>query len=884
MEKCIKKTEKLYRKAVNREYYRDKCRYKEEYYERDAIKATKWRRRTIEANEKIRKAYIKLEKAFDPTVFVAEQGIWFAAKYGLDGALRRAIGRTRNVEYVDPKTNQTPFIMACIGGHLECAKILFNAHANVMAVNLAGFTALHCAAQFGQFEIVQWLLTLPTVDPYAKSLSTMTPLEVTRTACAMGDKFGHLVKSIHLLEQKLLVFSGWFYESIQDSIANKYILSTVGLNCHSWKLRSVLVLSTGHDSSTLEFVLYDQRENGQRPSVPDSFLIYEKGDPVSMPGTKRNINNREHTFSFNAIQKTHVTDAGVFQRVECAAPDAAALQKWVAFFEEYFVQASIHSAHPSEAHSFIEPPHRDNLSRRQSSSAASFGPPPSQNRRQSSATASLVSQSSQELFPSVPPPQYNDLFPMPAKHLAVDFEEEPRRFTATAPSFCEAQPIDMQFSTLEVNEITTAASAPSTNECVVCFDGPKAGVCVPCGHNAVCMACADRLMSTEEKHCPVCRADIREIIPIFSTFHIINLQSSTQSYSNFSTTPSTTKPPTLQIYPNPISTILEETSWTSIQEQSQASFRFFVAQMLRTLFEWAVTFVQPDAALWYAVKNNDVDAVNGFLSRNDIEAVRSALEVTDSEGLTPLLMACVRGHVQVVQALLEKDQVHNIVQKQTDHHGNGPVHHACMHGRSEVVQYLVSQLGISPYLLNTSGQSPLDVTRSIYEREYGDVPKQFLDCIDILEQRCTVFEGWVYESTDNIASKTLGVTSLQSWKRRYCVVLRTALRTHFELVLYDFTAESRDDVNWQRSSTPTSITLFQIGADSITFNSKQKFFNSKPFAFTLQCIRKDTSYTSLPTMLHQPIEFAAVTADGYAAWTNFLVTDAVYQVSLAQID
>ncbi|OQR91883.1 hypothetical protein ACHHYP_04286 [Achlya hypogyna] len=298
---------------------------------------------------------------------------------------------------------------------------------------------------------------------------------------------------------------------------------------------------------------------------------------------------------------------------------------------------------------------------------------------------------------------------------------------------------------------------------------------------------------------------------------------------------------------------------------------------LQALFEWAAAWISPGAAVWYASKNGDAASVLAFLNRHSPDEVRNALEATDTAGCTPLLLACSQGHVAVVQALLEHAAAQVYIRTQTDNHGDGPVHHAVKAGSAEVLQYLVTQHGVSPFGLNSLGQSPLDVARALYD-DVDEAPRRFLNCIDVLEQRCTVFEGWVYESIDNLASRALSVSALQSWKRRYAVVLRTALRSHFELVLYSFTSESRDDVNWQRSSMPSSVVLFRVGAEAVTFNSKQKLFNSKPFAFTLECVRKDEVHTSLPTMLHQPLEFAAVTPDGYAAWTTFLVSDALQAV------
>ena len=50
--------------------------------------------------------------------------------------------------------------------------------------------------------------------------------------------------------------------------------------------------------------------------------------------------------------------------------------------------------------------------------------------------------------------------------------------------------------------------------CVVCFDGPQSTVCVPCGHNAICMECGEKIMNSVAQ-CPVCRAHVRELIKLY---------------------------------------------------------------------------------------------------------------------------------------------------------------------------------------------------------------------------------------------------------------------------------------------------------------------------------------------------------------------------------
>lgn len=51
--------------------------------------------------------------------------------------------------------------------------------------------------------------------------------------------------------------------------------------------------------------------------------------------------------------------------------------------------------------------------------------------------------------------------------------------------------------------------------CVVCWDAPAEGVCIPCGHLAGCMNC---LMEVKSKRwgCPICRGPIEQVIKVYA--------------------------------------------------------------------------------------------------------------------------------------------------------------------------------------------------------------------------------------------------------------------------------------------------------------------------------------------------------------------------------
>ncbi|CAI5731793.1 unnamed protein product [Peronospora destructor] len=84
----------------------------------------------------------------------------------------------------------------------------------------------------------------------------------------------------------------------------------------------------------------------------------------------------------------------------------------------------------------------------------------------------------------------------------------------TKESCAESKPSFASEQNLPVVHSGETSAYSSTGGCVICLDGPLSAVCVPCGHNAVCMKCAEEIQ-TFTAECPVCRAHIRELIKFY---------------------------------------------------------------------------------------------------------------------------------------------------------------------------------------------------------------------------------------------------------------------------------------------------------------------------------------------------------------------------------
>eukprot|EP00249_Psilotum_nudum_P017282 c26249_g1_i2 orf=791-2440(+) len=69
---------------------------------------------------------------------------------------------------------------------------------------------------------------------------------------------------------------------------------------------------------------------------------------------------------------------------------------------------------------------------------------------------------------------------------------------------------------VEVDYSSTGSGARTFNgRCIVCWDGPAEGACIPCGHMASCMSCLSEI-TTKNWGCPVCRASIQQIIKVYA--------------------------------------------------------------------------------------------------------------------------------------------------------------------------------------------------------------------------------------------------------------------------------------------------------------------------------------------------------------------------------
>ncbi|KAL2652516.1 hypothetical protein R1flu_020644 [Riccia fluitans] len=120
---------------------------------------------------------------------------------------------------------------------------------------------------------------------------------------------------------------------------------------------------------------------------------------------------------------------------------------------------------------------------------------------QSSSDLALHSPSAPPLVPSAPPlPRLEG----PISYPSVDTTPVELDYTDSHLALVEVPP-----------EPKKSEEKPGGSQCVVCWDAPAEGVCIPCGHLAGCMSCLTEIKS-KNLDCPVCRAAIQQVVKVYA--------------------------------------------------------------------------------------------------------------------------------------------------------------------------------------------------------------------------------------------------------------------------------------------------------------------------------------------------------------------------------
>lgn len=180
------------------------------------------------------------------------------------------------------------------------------------------------------------------------------------------------------------------------------------------------------------------------------------------------------------------------------------------------INASLHSA-PHE-----RPVHTDSDTGSQATTSSSSGHSASNSIHEEScfnvgSTSQEASQSklqSHTSVPSVVQIENPSPVPVPSAPVADAFiDDGPIHYPSIDMTELSSPSVEAVSATSVGVKLEDIAS--SSSSCTICLDAPLEGACIPCGHMAGCMSCLNEIKG-KKFGCPVCRANIDQIIRIYA--------------------------------------------------------------------------------------------------------------------------------------------------------------------------------------------------------------------------------------------------------------------------------------------------------------------------------------------------------------------------------
>ena len=102
--------------------------------------------------------------------------------------------------------------------------------------------------------------------------------------------------------------------------------------------------------------------------------------------------------------------------------------------------------------------------------------------------------------PSAPPIPEDVLGEEPIKYPSIDFNQVDMSVPATTGYGAST---------------TNDAKGDGSSSCIICWEAPIEGACIPCGHMAGCMSCLSEIKA-KKGLCPVCRGKIDQVIRLYA--------------------------------------------------------------------------------------------------------------------------------------------------------------------------------------------------------------------------------------------------------------------------------------------------------------------------------------------------------------------------------
>ncbi|CAI0434441.1 unnamed protein product [Linum tenue] len=487
----------------------------------------------------------------------------FVLAGNVEGA-RALYGHGANLECTDKEGN-TPLIVACKDSALfYVAKALIDLGANVNAYGPGryGGTPLHHAASRGLEQTVQ-LLLLSGGNALLRNDDGQTALDMART--------NQKTVVVRAIEHHICLFSGWLREFHGPAFLRSFSLQLLATKV--WAV--VLPYSTRDPTNArLQLVLYSNQQDAKPYTVIPLWNAKIEEPKFDNPDAGMTIfdpsSNSRHQLApfkqgdkdqlrclYDACRRNGITQVGPtprHQHMEHVIPDTGYEDPEEALQLAMALSASIQSAmedrqQPPNSHDYGsgaidtngwgDAPHAE--------SHNGWGAPVGSPLSEASSSGQVPEKAAKEKYngwdvPSTRPTAGSQAHSQ-MQHNSLPVNQVVAVASTTAPSAppvpteatmdeegpihypsIDLGPLDLSVPATEqgVSSATSnskdegsASSSSASSVCIICWDAPVQGACVPCGHMAGCMECLSDIKG-KKGTCPVCRAKLTQVIKLYS--------------------------------------------------------------------------------------------------------------------------------------------------------------------------------------------------------------------------------------------------------------------------------------------------------------------------------------------------------------------------------
>ncbi|XP_041006469.1 putative E3 ubiquitin-protein ligase XBAT34 isoform X1 [Juglans microcarpa x Juglans regia] len=426
-------------------------------------------------------------------------------------AIKALCSEGASLEWID-REGRTPLILACMNPELiHVAKTLIELGANVNAYCPGAHTgtALHHAAEKGLEQSVKLLLS-HGANTLVRNDDCQTPLDVARVK-------GH-ANIVRAIENHVCYFSGWLREfygpSFLEALVPKLLSRTI------W----VVVIPFGSSNSTMplkmELKIYRTLQDAQPRSVIALWKAKIEEPDFHQKEPALTIVD-QFTKTRYKLASTIEGDKQQLQRLHNACIGIPQVMPPPVLDN---TQTSTLEAAPQTSAEAVERPPAVGTAKINVSSNGRMDQPSKEdyngwdlpdsgtvgittqhgqtsgNVSPVAPTNSGVSTSASASVPSAPPIPKECLDEGPIHYPSIDFS-----------------PVDWSVPAREDGASVTndVKDEGSSSSCIICWEAPVEGACIPCGHMAGCMSCLVEIKA-KKGVCPVCRSNIKQVVRFYA--------------------------------------------------------------------------------------------------------------------------------------------------------------------------------------------------------------------------------------------------------------------------------------------------------------------------------------------------------------------------------